>query len=359
MNAMSSFKKNRRSAGVGEKDDKPIERSEEEIAKELKKVSKCPGCGEQYNLFKKMGRGNKLNRTAFTKCRNCHKKEKNTTPGEVSAFSICELHMASFSHSTRKTSSSTYGQVRPRDVKYPLEHKIFENQLGTYKWRNAKAESHPKIQVNVGMCTEDYKALNMICPSSASYNTEGVTDTGAQICLFPRRELHKLNLSREDLFKVKHKILAANRTTIVINGAMLLRINSTEQGGPSTAAMVYVSPDANQFYLSKKVMKDLGVVPEEFPSISSKKVASMESVSEKTRSSESEEKEECSCPPRKLPPGKPTELLFSVRPENNERMKKWLSQRYSSSTFNTCPHQTLPNIFYPQYDRTTYQDPRG
>ena len=55
VDAMSSFKKNRRSAGSGEKDDNPSERSEVEIAKELKKVSKCPGCGEQYNLFKKMG----------------------------------------------------------------------------------------------------------------------------------------------------------------------------------------------------------------------------------------------------------------------------------------------------------------
>ena len=32
---------------------------------------------------------------------------------------------------------------------------------------------------------------------------------------------------------------------------------------------------------------------------------------------------------------------FPCLPENNERMKAWLLERYAASTFNTCPHRPL------------------
>ena len=44
----------------------------------------------------------------------------------------------------------------------------------------------------------------------------------------------------------------------------------------------------------------------------------------------------CGCPTRVLPPGKPDALPFSCIPENNAKMRTWLIQRYSASTFNKC-----------------------
>lgn len=35
-------------------------------------------------------------------------------------------------------------------------------------------------------------------------------------------------------------------------------------------------------------------------------------------------------------------LPFPCTPENNAKMKQWLLQTYSSSTFNTCPHRPIP-----------------
>ena len=52
----------------------------------------------------------------------------------------------------------------------------------------------------------------------------------------------------------------------------------------------------------------------------------------------------CSCPKRQEPPQKPRRLPLSCVPENNDKMRGWLLQRYASSPFNTCPHQTLPTM---------------
>ena len=78
--------------------------------------------------------------------------------------------------------------------------------------------------------------------------------------MFPRRDLHKLGMTRNDLFNVKHKIIAANRSPISIDGAMLLKFTESRSSdkskqGPSASAMVYMSPDASDFYLSKLTLK--------------------------------------------------------------------------------------------------------
>ena len=51
--------------------------------------------------------------------------------------------------------------------------------------------------------------------------------------------------------------------------------------------------------------------------------------------------EPCSCPQRTEPPPRPSELPFTPTLENNGRMRKWLLERYATSTFNTCPHRPL------------------
>ena len=49
------------------------------------------------------------------------------------------------------------------------------------------------------------------------------------------------------------------------------------------------------------------------------------------------------------PPLRSTELPSSCTPENNQRMKAWLLERYASSTFNTCPHWALPCMDGPPF----------
>ena len=93
-----------------------------------------------------------------------------------------------------------------------------------------------------------------------------VADSGAQscLCLFLAS-----GFSMEDLIPVRHTMRAANRAPINIGGAVLLRLRGTSLDGSKyeAAAMVYISPDANSFFLSKDVMIQLGVIPRSFPQI--------------------------------------------------------------------------------------------
>ena len=52
----------------------------------------------------------------------------------------------------------------------------------------------------------------------------------------------------------------------------------------------------------------------------------------------------CDCPPKELPPTKLDQLPMSPIPENIEKFKEYLLARYASSTFNQCPHRTLPDM---------------
>ena len=85
--------------------------------------------------------------------------------------------------------------------------------------------------------------------------------------IYPRKHLHLLNASRCDLFPIKHKILAANRSPITLDGAMFVRIKGCRGEEPTAAAMMYVSLDVDELYLSKQVMKE----PQSYPNHSQKR----------------------------------------------------------------------------------------
>ena len=55
----------------------------------------------------------------------------------------------------------------------------------------------------------------------------------------------------------------------------------------------------------------------------------------------------CNCPQRTAVPDRPASLPYRATAENNEKMRSWLLERYSSSTFNTCPHRPLQQMAGP------------
>ena len=52
-------------------------------------------------------------------------------------------------------------------------------------------------------------------------------------------------------------------------------------------------------------------------------------------------------PRRTTIPDRPSAFPYECTPANNGKMKEWLLRRYQSSTFNTCPHQHLPEMSGP------------
>ena len=65
------------------------------------------------------------------------------------------------------------------------------------------------------------------------------------------------------------KMKAANKSPICIDGAIFLRLSGTTKNGceVQAAVMVYISPDAKDFFLSKEAMIQLGIIGADFPQL--------------------------------------------------------------------------------------------
>ena len=150
-----------------------------------------------------------------------------------------------------------------------------------------------------------------------------------------------------DLCEVHHVMEAANAAPIRIDGAIILRLSARGKSGElvQAAVIVYVSPDASRFYLSKEAMVQLGIINENFPQVGAAFDKSSGCSISPTR--QFVKSDVCDCPRRDYPPGRPATLPFEANKENTPKMKAWIEERFKSSTFNKCPHQPLPAITGP------------
>merc|ERR1711963_357540 len=122
---------------------------------------------------------------------------------------------------------------------------------------------------------------------------------------------------------------------------------------------IFITDDVDNFFLSNKTMKLLYIVDENFPTIGHCKPK----INDNGENDENDESEldinkvneiyldlrslssgcsnpngencPCACPIRTPVPSRPNALPFPPTPENIDKMKGWLVERYASSTFNT------------------------
>ena len=217
-----------------------------------------------------------------------------------------------------------------------LDHHVFENEC----WIRKPAQPHPTLQLTLSTDASAYRRFGVsTIPRVMNHVFTAIIDSGAQCCLWGWRECEAAGFTYNDLIPVKQKLNAVSKSTITIYGAAILRISGTSTSGIpcSSAVIAYVSPDVSGFYLSREAMVQLQIVNSDFPAVGSAPMA-RGSLSETVSAID----EECSCPSRGLPPGAPRELPFRPIPDNIEKMRDWLLERYKHSTFNTCPHQVLP-----------------
>ena len=198
---------------------------------------------------------------------------------------------------------------------------------------------HPTLKLVLTADESSYNQIGVSCPEVPPTLVNVVTDTGAQSALWSLQSFYKCGFKDADLLPVKRTMRAANMEEIEIAGAIFVRLHGKDACGTKHTAhvMVYVSPSTEKFYLSREALIQLGVIPKDFPKVG----AALES------SAIEDQTAECGCPKRSLPPGRPAELPFPACPENAEKMKKWLGDRYASSTWNKCTHQVLKGVTGP------------
>lgn len=326
---------------------KSNKQDEPDTKTKLSLKTKCTKCGVQMSQFTR-NRIGRINRTPYTKCLKCHKDsiQDDRSDSKVNAASDATIYgfvSVVTSHEspghldaqteTLSPSKSCANEGKPVN-QVALDHHIFTQE----GWRRASSLSHPTLHLRVSTREEDYNSLNMPPVKVTPTYVDVVTDSGAQSCLWSRRGFLESGFNLDDLIKVDHQMEAANAAPIQIDGAILLRLSGTNDDGVEiqAAVMVYISPDAKDFYLSREAMVQLGIIPCGFPQVG----ASFPTSSECNLNTPSPS--ECNCKVRRPPPAKPDHLPFEATPDNVEKMKEWLLERYSASTFNKCPHRPLP-----------------
>ena len=146
-----------------------------------------------------------------------------------------------------------------------LEHHIF-TEAG---WKKVLSVKHPTLRISITTDENDYKTFGYLFKPIHRRTITVVVDSGAQSCLWSRRECIESGFRITDLIPVSHNMKSANLSPISIDGAILLRLNGRTADNIiiEAAVMVYISPDANTFYLSMEAMVQLRIVPKTFPQV--------------------------------------------------------------------------------------------
>ena len=144
-------------------------------------------------------------------------------------------------------------------------------------------------------------------------------------------------------------------------GALFLEISAN---GRCTRQLVYIASEARSLILSEKALKDLGVIPENFPCAGtfgpthgppaqqqargeSHSLAEVSEVKPAGAEIDPRPKSSCGCLLRSEVPPLPTEIPCDNPEACREKLHKWILNYYAASAFNICPHQVTPTLTGP------------
>ena len=318
------------------------------IAAQSQQTAQCPKCSNTYNLYSEGRFG--WNTRPHRICLKCHKEQRSPSTNQNS-------RNGSVSHNAARNQLSTIRFEALEMVQHPPSQvNLFHHIFTAGQWKTARFQDHPRVNLTVSTNEADYLAFGRKNTSIKPFIVSAMVDSGAQSCLWSLKDFLSAGFAESDLLQVSVDLVAANRSPINVAGALILRLQGRAKDSDkeyTCASMVYVSKDANGFYLSCEAMVDLCIVPSNFPSIGAaphvrvKPSTDRSLLRDRTLNSGCSHASlttdaPCSCPPRSVVPDRPKALPFTCIPENNVKMKDWLLKEFGSSTFNTCPHRPLP-----------------
>ena len=333
-----------------------VDKIDQSLKAKLNLKGKCDKCKKDIALYRRFPSG-KINRTPFKLCIKCH-RDNNQIPNIDSNTPSCQN-----SNDSSSVSGFFIGSLEDdveSEMGVPIDEEItVEPDIAAIKnvvlnhhiftpdgWKRASNLAHPTLRLQISTNSNDFENFKMPHPKICPKQIDVVVDSGAQSCLWSRTEFLRMGFNMDDLIPVHHSMKAANTAPIRIDGATFIRLcgQSKEKKNIEAAVMVYISPDARNFYLSREAMIQLGIVSHDFPQVGAAAPTSVQSSIQAIVALPPSDPKiaDCGCLVRELPPAKPKSLPFQCVPENNSKMRSWLLDRYAASTFNKCPHQQLP-----------------
>ena len=285
----------------------------------------CPDCGKPY-LRHRERPGGGVNKEPYKQCRECWRTSKKRL---------------------------SKGQHDGHDLKAIEAHPDSDHvsQISTLESHS----EHPRAYFEIGFADRHQAHFVPV---------EAIADTGAQSNVWGIKDFEEAGFNSNNLQPTTLRIRAANANPMDIAGQFKGLFKGISPSGKAITcqSMVYVSSSVRGFYLSCSTMRDLSIIDKHFPVIGgcidtgtplnetndscNINDPCIVDASVRALSSGCEHPHAdlvtCGCPQRTAVPEKPVSLPFEPIPENNSKMRQWLLDRYSSSTFNTCPHRALP-----------------
>ena len=241
-----------------------------------------------------------------------------------------QVNSVSFAGTDIYVSTATGPQDSDANSSIILSHHIFSDSHG---WEQRNSLPHPTVTLRAGVSDDDYAHFNRklrTIPRGGIVTP--VADTGCMSCLMGVKIAYGLGFKKKDFIPVKLRMNAINTNKVEILGAILLRLSGRDKHGTvvESAQICYVTSEMDKFYISRETCINLGIISEDFPAVGEMLPGAQSSCSAAS------DDDICNCPERRLPPTMPTSLPFPATEDNVPRLKRWLLNYYSWSTFNTC-----------------------
>lgn len=308
----------------------------------------CPHCKKPFNQFKKGRYG--WNKKPHSMCNECYRAQRSGQAGtrEVQTNNSTSVsQVGSLSKTNPKNAAHHHKRMRnPCEVApVHLSHHIFTKG----EWKKAEFMKHPTVRLTISVDQDHYSSFGLKSPRVRDKTVECIADTGAQSNLWSWKKCKEMGFSEKDLIPVNSSLVAANKSRIDINGAIVVTLRGKKDDGSivSCSTMVYISSSVHSFYLCHESMIDLGIIPYSFPTVGDTLKQTISSIATDSGNPAPSGAHGCSCPRRETVPPRPSQLPVKCTPENIAIMREWLLKQFASSTFNTCPHQPLPCMVGP------------
>ena len=241
--------------------------------KPVNKTEQCSYCGNRgHGKFAPLETRKKLCPAYNKKCKTCGKpnhfdvvcksadksqqKADGKADGEDTEGAIFDNLCASFTGGSNSESSIF------------LDHHTYDALSNC--WLKRRSKPQPYVDLHITANIEDYKALGYKFPTGfRAIHAKVMADTGCQSCLVSMSIVRRMGLTEKDLIPVKMQMHAANSNRIDIIGAVILRLSGRSKLSETHIAkqIVYVTKDADKFFLSREACIQLHMISEKFPTV--------------------------------------------------------------------------------------------
>ena len=281
-----------------------------------------------------------------TECYRNRKKFQQDVPENKISNATLLGQITSISHHSSTCYNDEQVQLHACNIApIRVSHHIFTKG----EWKKARFTGHPTVNITMSVDHAHYNSFGVKPPDATDMIVNCIADTGAQSNLWSLKQCKEMGFTDADLIPVTSTLSAANKSRIKINGAILLNMSGIASDGSEImcTAMVYVSASVSGFYLSYDTMVDLGIIASSFPTVGDAFLDGHLNAGIDMTQFAATATSRCSCPVRKPIPPRPSHLPFECALKKIDSMRDWLLDQFSASTFNTCPHQPLPEMSGP------------